>query len=215
MNAAYAAAIGFPSGRVQDEHGAYRDLARLWGVSLPDGDPCAAAPSMNLRCYKGGGGLPEIRQLGPPAVLKLHDDANREHFALLTGLTTAGAVLSMAGQQQAVSLVALGRHFRGDFATFWHAPSSFRDQVQSGDRGAEVDWIATQLAKQEGAKPPDAGKPFDQSLEARVREFQLVHGLGRDGIVGPKTFMHLNNAAGVDEPHLKTEPAAMHASSGK
>src|SRR5476649_24767 len=53
---------------------ALRQLAVLWGQSLPDGDACTAAAKLNLRCLQSKGGIDDLRQLDRPAVLLLHDD---------------------------------------------------------------------------------------------------------------------------------------------
>jgi general secretion pathway protein A len=52
---------------------------------------------------------------------------------------------------------------------------------------------------------------LDLSMVARIREFQTAQGLKSDGMVGPLTFMHLNRAAGVDEPRLKNSLTAAKA----
>lgn len=195
----------------RDETSAYRELATLWNVTLADGEPCEAAGKASLRCYKSSNGLAEIRQLDRPAMLVLHDADDVPHYALLTGLTNTGATLHFAGAAHTVSLLALGRSFRGEFATFWHAPDNRRIRLRVGDRGPDVDWLAMQLAEMNGAIKPAPDQVFDQAMAAQVREFQSVQGLEVDGIVGPKTFMHLNSFAGVKEPRLRHVAAAMHA----
>src|SRR5471030_2293943 len=42
---------------------ALRQLAALWGQSLPDGDSCAAAAKLNLRCLQGKGDLDDLRRV--------------------------------------------------------------------------------------------------------------------------------------------------------
>jgi general secretion pathway protein A len=198
-----------------NEATAYRELAQLWGTTLAEGDPCQVAKAKELRCYKGSGGLAEIRQLDRPAMLLLRDDANKTHFALLTGLTNTGATLQIGGTSYSVSLITLGRRIHRDFVTFWRAPQEFREAVTAGDHGPDVDWLALQLAKLNGSKEPESGRPVDPVLIKQVREFQFVQGLEVDGIVGPKTFMHLNNAAGIPEPHLQNSVAIANPPSEK
>lgn len=200
---------------LHDEHAAYRQLAQLWGLTLADGEPCQVAQQRSLHCYKSTAGLAEIRQLDRPAILALHDDADEVHYVLLTGLTNAGATLRTGDAEKSVSLVLLGRHFKGDFATFWRAPQGYRGKIAIGDRGTEVDWLAAQLAKLAGTQAPVPSQPFDQTVVRQVREFQRAQGLEVDGIVGPKTLMHLNSAAGIDEPRLKSATAVVHPASGK
>jgi general secretion pathway protein A len=199
----------------QNEDVAYRELAKLWNAALADGEPCQAAQKANLRCYKGSNGLAEIRQLDRPAMLVLHDTEGVQHYALLTGLSNVSATLRLGDATHTVSLLALGRSFRGDFTTFWHAPDKHRLQLRIGDQGADVDWLAAQLAKLNGASEPAPNRLFDQAMIRQVREFQAAQGLEVDGIVGPKTFMHLNSAAGIKEPRLQHATAALSAATEK
>jgi general secretion pathway protein A len=199
----------------RNERIAYRELAKQWDVILAEGEPCQAAGKENLRCYNSSSGLAEIRQLDRPAMLVLHDAENIPHYALLTGLTNVSATLLLDGAAHTVSLLALGRSFRGDFTTFWSAPESHRIQLRGGEQGADVDWLAVQLAKMNGTNEPMPNQPFDQAMLEQVREFQSAQGLEADGIVGPKTFMHLNGVAGIREPRLQHATAAMNAATEK
>lgn len=207
-------------GETQGEAFLYRRLALLWGATLPsdlssDGAACKLLRAMELRCYQSRGGLAELRQLDRPALVTLYNDAGKAHTALLTGLSVTGATIDFGGKAQTVSLMALGHRFRGEFVTLWRAPDAFREQLRAGDRGPEVDWIAEQLARQEGAPAPEPNRLFDAGMVRRVREFQGVHGLERDGVVGPKTFMYLNRIRGVDEPHLITGTAIVSGQRGE
>jgi general secretion pathway protein A len=196
---------------LDDKDAAYQQLAKLWGVSLPNEDPCAAAREQNLHCYRSSRGFAELRQLDRPALLTLHDHAGRTYHALLTGLSDSSAALAAGNVTQTVSLLVLARYFDGEFTTLWRAPWLYRGHLESGDKGPEVDWVAAQLAKLNGDKAPGNNQVFDENMAQRVREFQSAQGLKADSMVGPLTFMHLNRVAGVDEPRLKTSLIAAKA----
>jgi general secretion pathway protein A len=187
---------------------AYRALAQLWGRTLPGAEPCLTAPKKNLRCYNGDGGLAELMLLDRPAVLTLYNDAKVAYYALLLGMDKDNATVRIGGQQQSISLTALATHFPGEFTTMWNVPRRFRDEVVTGDRGADVDWIAAQLAQWASTKKPPDNQVFDQELGRQVRAFQTAHKLKIDGVVGPKTYMRLNNVAGISEPRLLGNPGA-------
>ncbi|HEY8609053.1 MAG TPA: AAA family ATPase [Noviherbaspirillum sp.] len=198
---------------VTTEAEAIRLLARLWGTSLPGNDPCEDAPGHGLRCHWSSGGLAELRRLDRPAALKLRDDAGNPYFALLTRLDEANATLRFGAQRKPVPVVTLARQFDGVFVTLWRPPPGFAGPLKTGDQGEAVDWTASHLARLSGEPGPAPGQSFDQKMLRRVLQFQQVHGLAADGIVGAATAMQINRAAGIDEPRLLanlqvTPPAA-------
>jgi general secretion pathway protein A len=197
-----------PGAGLRDRNDALRKLAQHWNAALPDGQPCEAAAAHNLHCYVSSAGFAELRLLDRPAILTLRDRHQKNWYVLLTRLADTTATLQIGDASRKVSLVVLARYFRGEFATFWHAPRAFRELIEPGDKGDDVDWIAAQLAKLNGMRPGSEPRMYDQKLRAQVREFQAAQGLYVDGIVGPATFMYLNRVAGVDEPRLRTASSA-------
>ncbi|MDB5754165.1 MAG: peptidoglycan-binding protein [Massilia sp.] len=180
---------------------ALRELAGLWGQSLPAGDPCQAALKLNLRCHQAKGGLYELRLLDRPAILTLHD-GQQVGYALLTGLDDDTATLRVNGKSQQMGVAALAARFDGEFTTFWSAPRAFRDQVAAGEQGADVDWIAARLATLNGIAQPALNQPLDRRMQNLLREFQVKQNLKADGVAGPRTYMRLSQLGGVDEPRL-------------
>ncbi len=189
-----------------DRQNAYRQLAQLWGFTLPEGPPCQAAQQQRVACYVANDiGLNALAKLDRPAILTLQDQSNTTYYALLTGLTATSATLRTGNNNgtgngsKTVPLAMLEAQFHGQLVTFWRTPSE-RDLAGMvfgpGTQGIEVDWIAAQLEQ-------PLGQGFNQTLKLQVQQFQRAHGLNADGIVGPMTFMYLNRAAGIDEPHLR------------
>jgi general secretion pathway protein A len=205
----------FGGSAAHDENIVLRELARRWGVTLADGDACLAAKKNELQCYKSSGGLTEIRRLDRPSILALRDDSNKTHYVILAALNDSTATLRMGDRTHMVTLVALGRHFNGNFSTLWRAPQATRATLAAGDRGADVSRFAAQLAKVNGLPQAAANQLYDAALARQVREFQAAQGLDIDGVAGAQTMMHLNSAAGVDEPRLKTPSVNVTALSGK
>jgi len=196
-----------------DEEGVFRELARLWQVSLPAGDACQMAGIQGLRCYRGNGGLEELRRLDRPAILKLRDDTQRIRHVLLIGLDAQQATLRMANHDQPMSLSSLERIFTGEFATFWRSQPEFREQLQLGDQGADVDWLNMQMARFHATAAAPGGRAFDDALTRQLQQFQRAQGLTADGRVGPRTVMLINQAVGIDEPRLKTAGGGANATS--
>ncbi|MFC0169467.1 AAA family ATPase [Pseudoduganella danionis] len=191
------------AGTAYNQADALRALAARWDLKLPDGEPCALAARLNLRCLTAKGGLEELRQLDRPAVLTLHDDPVQPNYLLLTALDDDYATLLGAdGKPQRIKLAALEARYSGEFSTYWRAPRSWRDEVSAGDKGPDVDWLARRLAQIYGLKKPAEGQPLNAALRTRLTEFQNEQKLKADGVAGPKTFIRLYQQGGVREPRL-------------
>jgi general secretion pathway protein A len=187
----------------------YRQLAALWGVQLNEEQrACDEAPKAGLHCFSRDGGFAALRLVDRPAVIELRDKDGKSRHLLLVALHDASATLRSGNQTQTVELGLLARGFTGGFLTYWRAPAEQREMLRPGDRGADVDRIATQIARINRETAPPAGKPYDDKLQQQVRAFQAMQGLPADGIVGPVTLMRLNRAAGVNEPWLLDRKSA-------
>ena len=183
------------------EEAALHALSALWGVALPAGATCDDALKLNLRCHQGKGGLYELRLLDRPAVLTLRDGA-QVSYALVTGMDDTSIRLTVDGKEQTLDIGALATRSDGSFVTFWTMPRYYRDQVSAGEQGADVDWIASRLAKINGLPPPPADRPLGAPTLELLRAFQTRQHLKADGVAGPRTYMRLNQLTGVAEPRL-------------
>jgi general secretion pathway protein A len=187
-----------------DSAAALRQLAGLWGLALTDGDPCSTAARANLRCLQAKGSIDDVRLLDRPALLKLHDDPVAPNYVLLTALEDGAAtIVTAGGKPQTLSVAALTARYDGEFATFWRAPRAWRDEVKSGDQGADVDWLAKRLSQIYALPKPQENQPLDATLRKRLTEFQSTQNLKADGVAGPKTFIRLYQLGGVQEPRLR------------
>ena len=187
-----------------------RALALLWGAALPEGEPCQEAIKLDLRCHLGQGGLAELQLLDRPALLAEVGKAGAPDavsHALLTGLSATQATLRVAGQQQRISLAALHARFGDEFVTLWRAPSDWRNDIALGDRGPDVDWLASRLAQWDGKAAAAQNRPFNAALQVRLRAFQSSEKLNPDGVAGPRTLIRLVRQGGAAEPRL-LDPSA-------
>jgi general secretion pathway protein A len=192
---------------LHDQNAAWRELAALWKLPLPEGhgDACAALAREQVHCFSKNLSLAVIRQLGRPGIVTLDSATGQPSYAVLIALTDHTATLAAAGTEQTVTLTALAQRWSGDFGTLWRAPEGYRGDPRDGQGGPAVDWVALQLASARGDAAPKAAK-LDPALRDAVRTFQVAQGLPADGRPGPLTYMQLNRAAGVDEPRLRTQP---------
>ena len=170
---------------------AWRELAPLWALNLPEGDPCEAALRQQIACFRSSSGLAQVRELGRPGILALRDAQDRPLYALLIGLSADSATFSAGGKPLVVPLALLAGLWRGDFATFWRAPPGYREPPGEAANGPLAEWVGAHLSGLPG-----------QPLKARVVAFQVAHGLKPDGLPGPMTLMQINRASGIDEPRL-------------
>lgn len=213
-NAAWSDLLGAAS---RDEAAAFRLLGQLWGMALGREDPCTAAQSRHVQCYRSAGGLAELRRLNRPAILKLNDGGQAIHHVLLVGLNDTSAELRVAGKERnlRIGLEELSRHFNGEFISFWRAPPGYTREIAFGDKGEAVDWLHAQLSRISGGLESVAGLPYGAAMVSQVRQFQQTHGLPVDGIAGARTLMLVNDAAGVQEPRLRMAPTLAAAAHGE
>jgi len=181
-----------------------RGLARLWGVTPVKGPACDQAPAQGLHCYSGDVvDMVDLKEFDRPVLLPLRIGPNNERYAILTAMDDRNARLLLDGVPVSMTLGELEQRAQDGFITFWRMPTGFRETVGPGASGADVDWIAAQLAHLYGENSPVAGRRYDEKMAERVRKFQATHGVEADGIVGAHTFMQFNRIAGMPEPSLK------------
>lgn len=192
---------------------AWQELATVWHMPVePGSDPCQTAAVQLLQCYRATNlTVPGLRQLGRPGIVTLQADGAVPVHAVLVGLGEHTATLQISGQPHTVALNALGRLWRGDFATYWKAPAGYGPVARGSNSGSAIQDLSSRLDQLEGVAPrhpastADA-KPLvlDDALKARVRAFQRMAGLKADGQPGPLTLMQIEAAVGATEPRLLT-----------
>ncbi len=187
---------------------AWRELAPSWNLTGIAGDPCRSAAAQQLQCLRVGKlSVPMLREMGRPGILTLQEGKDPPVYATLIGLGEQTATLQVEGSRHTVRLVALGRLWRGDFATYWRPPPGYDAELRDGSAGPAIERLAARLAILDGAPvaaSPSAAQTLDAALRARVRAFQRAHGLQPDGQPGPMTFTLLDSATGFDAPRLQT-----------
>ena len=189
------------------------DIAQAWSSLSPNwqsiangDDPCTAVLAQHMQCYRTTKlNLPLLRQLDRPGILTLQGDDNTARYAVLVDMGDQTATLQIGPQRQTVSLSALARRWRGDFATLWRVPDGYSPAARGGAMGPAITHLAQQLDQLDGihtTTTPRAPQSLDTELKTRVRDFQRTHGLQTDGQPGPMTYMQLESALGNNTPRL-------------
>ncbi len=193
--AASADAAPVLAGAYRSEAQALRTLALRWGLAVAAGDPCQAAATAGVLCWRGDDGLAAVRQLDRPGLLTLRDPAGRTLHVELVALADDRATLQAGSARWVLSLAALAQVWRGEFATLWRIPPGWQLPLDAAQPPAAQAWLRGELDR---AAPVAVGTP----LRTQVRAFQVAQGLVPDGVAGPLTLIRLNRAAGTDEPRL-------------
>jgi general secretion pathway protein A len=183
------------AGAFRTESQAWRALALRWGLAVAAGDPCQAAATAGVLCWRGGDGLDAVRQLDRPGLLVLRDPAGRALYAELVALADDRVTLQAGGARWVLGLAALAPVWRGEFATLWRTPPGWRLPLESAQPPQAIAWVQGALDR---TAPVAVGTP----LRSQVQAFQVAQGLVPDGVAGPLTLIRLNRAVGVDEPRL-------------
>jgi general secretion pathway protein A len=184
---------------------AYEALFREWNIPYQEqgSAACQQAGAKGLGCLDTRTSLRNLLQLNRPAVLKLFDEKGKEFYATLTAVHGQTATFLLGGETRKVDLKEIETRWFGDCTLLWRLPPKYQGALKPGSRGAGVQWLDTQLAIIQGrTMQAKARSAFDAALVKEVKQFQLSRGLEPDGIVGAQTVIHLNSAAGSDEPLL-------------
>jgi len=176
---------------------AWAGLFSLWGVQASarsDAQACVAATAAGLRCLQGGGSRAILQYYDRPAVLLLVGSGGRRIPVLLQEIRGNYARLQIDGQSIEVPVVTMEQHWFGEYRLLWKTPPGGSSVLRPGDRSLDVKWLREKLKLATGLSSiaPDP-LFFDEGLKTLVQEFQRSRELSADGVVGARTFIHLNN----------------------
>lgn len=176
---------------------AWSGLFSLWGVqtrAITDAQACDVAPLSGLRCLQGGGSRRVLQYYDRPAVLLLVGSGGRRVPVLLRKIRGNLAVLQIGEQRVDVPAEVMERHWFGEYRLLWKTPPGGSAVLRPGDRSTDVQWLREKLKQATGLSSiaPDP-QLFDEGLKTLVQDFQRSRELSADGVVGARTFIHLNN----------------------
>jgi general secretion pathway protein A len=194
-----------PDGAWLDEQHqtAWQLMADLWrdgGGAQAIQAACDGAPRTGYACIREQGNWSRIRQLGLPVVLVLRDED--AHLLVLRGFADGALLVGQDRTPRRVSRDAVEQRWLGEYYVVWPQAPDWPVEIRRGESGTAVDIIMGMAAF---AEPAWSGSGiFDEHFETWLMAFQRRNGLRTDGIIGPKTLMHLV-APTIAQPRLVLE----------
>lgn len=185
---------------------AYAALFQAWGAPYSEsGQACTQAKTQGLHCWAMRGGLEELRQLNMPAVLEMLDGHDRKYYVTLIKLEAESATFDLGTKVYDVSLGALALQWTGNYTLLTRLPENVKEKIETGERGATVEWMSKQLAITQGREVESKLAVFDDRLKRQIKQFQLSQGLVPDGAAGPRTMLRLSAVTNQSAPRLSTQ----------
>ena len=182
---------------------AFRDLASLWGLNYISTKvtPCDFAYQSGLRCYERRENLTTLEALNRPAMLTLYDDSGHEFYVVLAQVRNGMAEFHVGKEIRNLPLSVLQNRWFGEYRILWSPPQAYSGVVYPGEQDPLIFWLIDTLSipqpEQEKANSSLAG-----TILGALKQFQFTTGLTPDGVLGPKTLIHLNQLRQTSGPYL-------------
>lgn len=185
---------------------AFNQLLLLWGRSrfYEHSNACDNLKIMGLRCLLQNGQWEDIVQFNRPVILEVFDAQSMPHQLLLSSMDENRVIIKLDSGTYSVSLSELQARWQGSYMLFWQPEQLDTMRLSFSIRSDSVVWLREQLESLGLlAAGADHTTLFDAHLREVVKKFQASQGILADGIVGPETFLVLNNALELpDRPKL-------------
>ncbi len=176
----------------QDLSFAINQLTRIWQPKVTQNTDCTVLQASGLYCLFDQTDWESLQALNRPLVMEFNLDQEQKTYALLTRIENNQAVL-LFEQETSIPLPQLLQYWEGYYLMLWQAPIPSITALYPGTRSDAVLWVRQRLKDKNQALLSDTPTFFDESLKQAVLHFQTQHGLKPDGIIGPRTFIHLQN----------------------
>jgi len=190
-------------GLLDDIANAFTTLFGYWGQDYPldaAGSACEKAARAGLQCLYGRGDWDNLRFYNRPAVIELLLAGGRRYHLVVAGLSPEQVTLDLGRRKVQVAPAELDPLWSGSYIVLWRPPPLRAGVLKAGSEGPDVHWLSSRLSLIDGLPfgQPDnpAEARFDAQLTQRVMAFQRAVGLREDGIVGQRTLLKLQAAAG-------------------
>ncbi len=176
------------------------DLIETWSIKFnPDQSvDCDFIQQTGLRCLFAQESWENMLALNRPVILEFSLGDENKHYAFLVG-TEKGLPVFRFKDEIVFPLDDVLPYWQGYFMMVWQAPSKKMDNIHPQEISDDVLWLRKKLAAIDKETVPMKDPRFyDKTLEKRVILFQKQHDLVMDGVVGPRTIIHLQNQTNID-----------------
>ncbi len=171
---------------------AIQQLAAKWQLADNTIHDCASLESAGLYCLFDQTGGENLLALNRPLIMELKLNQGEKTYLVLNAVENQQAVL-LFEQEMRIPFAQLLQYWDGYYLMLWQPPIPSITELHPGSHSDAVLWLRQRLAAITSAQHTDQPSFFDQPLKQAVIQFQLQHNLKPDGIVGPRTFIHLQN----------------------
>ena len=186
---------------------AFQTLAKIWhtGLASTEGQPCDQLMNKKLFCLSQRTSLWLLQKFDRPAIFRIGDHDGGLHYAVIRSASDGRAVIQLGKQQWNIRLSELKQRWQGSMTLIWIKPPGYKKDLQKGNSGKAVEWLARQLDHIQGSMiPAGQNHTMDAILEDRLKNFQKSEDIPADGIAGVLTLMRINERIGLDSPRLQT-----------
>lgn len=155
---------------------------------------CRGARQLGLKCLTRQSSWKKMIQFNRPVILKFTLNRNKKAYATLIAIDNHQPTLMLDGQRHTFPLRSILSMWQGYYIMLWKPHDPDVPLLKPGITARSVKWLRNQLTRP-GVKPSVSAKAdhFDNELRMRVAQYQAEHDLTPDAVVGPLTFIHLNN----------------------
>jgi general secretion pathway protein A len=149
--------------------------------------------------------LETLRNMNRPAILTLYADDGDPFHVVMASLVDDKAIFIADDTQYEMALTAITSRWFGEYLLLWQRPPFQSKLLQPGAKGDSVDWLAETLQELGGYEATGQEVRLEGTLLGSFKRFQFSNGLTPDGVLGPMSLIHLNNARKVPGPRLSLQ----------
>jgi general secretion pathway protein A len=188
----------------QSLNSAISQLTQIWG-HYPDKEyDCTTLETVDIECSLGQSNWEDLVSLNRPAILEFNLPNGRKNYIVFIGFKNGNPIFKF-NSERSFPLDQVLKFWQGYYIVLWQPPIYNHSTVFPGQSSEAVLWIKKKIISNPNYS---LSKPnhdfFDHELTDAIVKFQKYHHLTPDGIVGAKTFIHLqNNDPNNNSPKLK------------